>query len=162
MSFFDSKCLERTISENFGLCDDKQNQPAYVDTQDKSKWIAEIINPAGLSLEFYAIDNCLVFTSKNNNKVSTCDAAIKVKGSKLYFIELKQRKSKGWIGQARKQLKSTLELYRSIEQQPIESIICCACNSQRPSAPTSNLSSLREFKKETGCKLLVQAKISIK
>lgn len=161
MSFFDSKCLKEINLAEFGLCDDKENQPAYIDTQDKSKWIAEIINPVSLDVEFYAIDNCLLFENKNNNKISTCDAAIKIEESKLYFIELKRRKSKGWIGKAKKQLKSTLELYRRFDPQPIEHIICCASNSQRPSAPTSNLSSLRDFKQETGCKLLVQAKITL-
>lgn len=161
MSFFDSKCLKAINLAEFGLCDDKENQPAYIDTQDKSKWIAEIINPASLAVDFYAIDNCLCFEGENNNKISTCDAAIKIEERKIYFIELKQRKSKGWISKVKKQLKSTLDLYRRFDPQPTEHIICCASNSQRLSAPTSNLGSLRDFKQETGCKLLVQAKITL-
>lgn len=163
MSFFTSECLTRVTNQEFGIRDDKPNQPAYVDSaiQNKAYWLASVNNPQALNLEFYAIDNCIIYENIQNEKESTCDSAIQYKNEQLYFIELKDRKSSGWLGKAAKQLKNTLSLYKQNQANPANKIECYVCNPQKPSAPTSNLSYLKSFKQETGYKLNVSVQINI-
>jgi hypothetical protein len=42
INFFDINCQSKTNQPKFGLCDDPppSNSPAYIDTDDCSKWIA--------------------------------------------------------------------------------------------------------------------------
>lgn len=163
MSFFKEQCLSLVNSKEFGILDDIPNQPAYVDEENKKAWLAQVNNKDEIQLKFYAIDNCIIFLdeNKNKNKKSTCDAAIKAENQQLLFIELKDRRSSGWLSKATSQLKSTLDLYKEHETNLMARIECYVCNPQRPSAPTSMLNTLKSFKKDTGHKLNVSHKINI-
>lgn len=161
MSFFKDGCLTQTTSKEFGIRDDVPNQPAIVDEGNNETWLAHVNNNDELQLGFYAIDNCIVFNNENGNKYSTCDAAIKHENQQLFFIELKDRKSSGWLSKATSQLKSTLDLYKEYETSLTDRIECYVCNPQRPSAPASALGLLKSFKQETGYKLNVNHQISI-
>lgn len=160
--FFEEQCRTRLNNQRFGIRDDIENQPAYIDIKQEELWGAEIINSTEQALDFYAIDHCLTIRDLDNNIPSLCDAAIQTLQNELYFLELKNRTSKGWRGKAMQQLRNTVELYREKqdEQQAVK-ITCCVCNSQKPRAPESNLSPIRQFESELGCRLLVQTKIKI-
>lgn len=161
MSFFKEQCLTLINSNKFGILDDIANEPASVSKTNNDQWLACVHNENSAQLAFYAIDNCIIFYDEKNNKKSTCDAAIKHENQQLYFIELKDRKSKGWLSKATSQLKSTLVLYRNNEYSLADNIECYVCNPQRPSAPISALSILKKFRKNTGCKLHVNHNIKI-
>lgn len=160
--FFEEHCRTGVNSQRFGIRDDIENQPAYIDVEQKKQWGAEIINATGQALDFYALDNCLTLRNADNSIPSLCDAAIQTEKNELYFIELKNRTSKGWRGKAMQQLRNTVELYREKQdEQQAAKITCCVCNSQKPRAPESNLSPMRQFERELGCRLLVQAKVEV-
>lgn len=161
MSFFKEQCLTLISSKKFGILDDVPNEPASVNETNNDKWLACVNNEYAAQLEFYAIDNCIVFYDEKNNKKSTCDAAIKYENKQLYFIELKDRKSSGWLSKAASQLKSTLDLYSNNEDSLADNIECYVCNPQRPSAPTSALSVLKSFRQTTGYKLNVNYNVNI-
>lgn len=161
MTFFKSQCVTRVDFKEFGIRDDLPNQPACVDEVNKEQWLAHVNNEHGLSLDFYAIDNCIIYQHENGNKKSTCDAAIKIENKQLYFIELKDRRSSGWLSKATNQLKSTLKLYRDNEISLVNKIECYVCNPQRPSAPSSTLGLLKKFRRDTGCNLNVSHKVNI-
>lgn len=160
--FFEERCRTGINNQRFGIRDDIENQPAYIDIECEEKWGAEIINATGQALDFYALDSCLTLRNADNSIPSLCDAAIQTAQNELYFIELKNRASKGWRGKAMQQLRNTVELYRAKEgKNHFIKITCCVCNSQKPRAPESNLSPMRQFERELGCRLLVQAKVEV-
>lgn len=160
--FFEEHCRTRLNNKRFGIRDDIENQPAYIDIKQEKQWSAEIINSTGQDLDFYAVDNCLDIRDPDNNIPSLCDAAIQTLQNELYFLELKNRASKGWRGKAMQQLRNTVALYREKQdEQQSAKITCCICNSQKPRAPESNLLPIRQFESKLGCRLLLQTEIEI-
>lgn len=159
---FKEECMTLVSSKEFGLCDYEKTPPAYVDLDNKDAWIARVINPSEHEIEFYALDQCADIRDANNNLVSVCDAVLHTKRI-LYFVELKDRKSKGWRGNAIQQLKSTLKIYFLTKNSQLDkkNIKCYASNKQKPAAPNSNLGPIIAFKKETGCMLYQTAVILI-
>lgn len=109
MNFFNANCQEPSINHKiFGLCDDENNQKAYTDIDDSSKWIAKVKNKNEIDLVFTAIDNCVI---KNNEYLGRgrCDAML-TSTKHLYFIELKNV-ARRWINDAVEQLESTIQFF---------------------------------------------------
>lgn len=160
MALLKDDCLTVTNCPLFGICDDVENSPAYIDQENAEKWIATVINGEKECLNFYAIDHCAVFYREENKKISTCDAALQ-RGDNLMFIELKNRKGRGWLSKASAQLKSTLDLYKAHQSNQTENIVCYAANLMRPSAPSSSIGARKAFKEETGFTLKVSTEIRV-
>lgn len=158
--FFEEHCRTGVNGQRFGIRDDIENQPAYIDIECEERWGAEIINATGQALDFYALDNCLTLRNADNSIPSLCDAAIQTEKNELYFIELKNRASKGWRGKAMQQLRNTVELYRERQdEQQAAKITCCVCNSQKPRAPESNLSPKGSLRESWGVGCLCRPKL---
>ena len=61
MDFFQPACQSGPFQQaRFGLCDDQNTTPAYVDTEHPEKWVATVENPAGQPVIFTAIDKCVI------------------------------------------------------------------------------------------------------
>lgn len=61
MDFFQPACQSGPFQQaRFGLRDDQNTTPAYVDTEHPDKWVATVENPSGQSVIFTAIDKCLI------------------------------------------------------------------------------------------------------
>lgn len=164
MGFFKDECLSLVKTKEFGICD-QQDGRAYVDTADVKSWIAKVENPSGSEVQFYAVDNCIIYQNAEGGRISSCDAAIKVTTNKLLFVELKERKYSGWISTGIAQLESTLQLYKQYETNQAGEIICYLSNSLRPKVPKSRvraIADLREkFKQSTGADLRIEVTINI-
>lgn len=93
---------------------------------------------------------------------STCDAAL-IDRNTVYFIELKERTSKGWLSKASSQIINTIELYRTTDGNHANyTIIGQVCNSLKPKASVSHMQEIYKFNKATGgCKLIVQQEVNI-
>lgn len=130
LNFFDALCQEPPLSdENFGLCDDQDGKKAYINKDDKSKWIAEVKNEHNINLVFSAIDKCVLQDNRFKN-YGRCDAMI-FSNDHLYFIELKNENKK-WIKNALDQLEGTIKLF--LQNHDINNYRhkkAFACNRQR-------------------------------
>lgn len=61
MDFFKPECQSGPFSqERFGLCDDQNATPAYIDTTTPEKWVATVENPARKAVTFTAIYKCVI------------------------------------------------------------------------------------------------------
>lgn len=162
LMLFKEDCMEATQASKFGLCDDDDSKPAYIDLTDKDSWQAEIENQEEVQVYFYSLDACADIKDANNNIVSLCDGALKTP-NKLFFVELKNRKSKGWRSDAIKQLKNTLDIFFAVgpANLPVKNIKCYICNRRKPNPPLTNLAPIQQFKQETGVTLFVQKLIKI-
>jgi hypothetical protein len=61
INFFDKKCQSQTHRHKFGICDppSSSENPAYLDTENPSDWIAIVENSQEIEVTFTAIDKCI-------------------------------------------------------------------------------------------------------
>ena len=104
-------CLSATNEIVFGLRDDGNTLPAYIDSGDKKKWIATVINEHAKAITVTAIDNCIKVYRKNGELESTCDIMMNT-GEGLYLVELKSKVS-DWQSGGVEQLESTIILLKA-------------------------------------------------
>lgn len=166
MSFFDSGCQTLTDLSTFGIVDDtsQPTKPAYITDLDPPSWDVIVNNANKKNLIFYAIDGCILFykDAARTQLESTCDAAL-VDDTTVYFIEIKKRTGKGWIGKAANQLVNTISLYKANDPDAQNSnIVGHIANSLRPQARVSHASLMAKFKIDTdGCKLNIQQQLEV-
>src|SRR5690606_21655407 len=98
VDFFDANCKEPPRREKkFGICDDEDGEKAYTDTINDAKWIAKVINDREIEVSFTAVDNCIqAYKNGGLEKESSCDGMLTFEDS-LYLVELKARKTGGWL-----------------------------------------------------------------
>lgn len=105
-----ANCKSTSNKSEFGICDDMNLSPAYIDELRQAAWIAVVKNNLGREVEFYAIDNCVKILREDGRQESSCDGILKA-DSELVFIELKLSGRTGWFGEGRKQLEKTIEVF---------------------------------------------------
>lgn len=151
VNFFNSIYAQTTNAKDFGLCDDQNLPPAYIDITDISKWVAQVVNHRNKTATFYPIDNCITTLRPDNSMDNRCDGLLK-HDNNLIFIELKDRDSQGWVSDGLLQLKSSIEHFKKAHPE----ILCTStikaqlCNKQRPKAVTASNVARARFKDETG------------
>jgi len=107
IDFFLNQCQETDIRDiEFGICDDKNNTPAYVDRENHEKWIAVVDNPNQRNIRFTAIDNCIEILRPDGTMDSRCDTMIDYENN-IVFIELKDER-RAWISEGLDQIEATL------------------------------------------------------
>ncbi|RWX00257.1 hypothetical protein [Flavobacterium cerinum] len=161
INFFQNGCKTESDKVKFGLCDDIPNASAYIDESDESKWIGIVNNPEKKNAEFYAIDNCVSIRKVNGDLESRCDGVLK-EGTNLVFVELKERESKNWFGDGRKQITNTINIFKNNHDiTEFTSITAHVCNSLKPAANRGRAVSIQMFKDDTGFILKDIQKITI-
>ncbi len=109
VDFFKADCQVITTEQRFGICDDadiKEKTPAYINTDDESKWIAIVLNDSSKEIIVTAIDNCIDMFRENGEMDSRCDVMLTC-GDSLILIELKNKVS-DWKSSGIEQIESTL------------------------------------------------------
>jgi hypothetical protein len=90
------------------MCDDDDDQPAYIDTSLEEKWIAIVQNstpPA--EIRFTAIDNCIKIVRENGDIENRCDAMLTYFNN-LLLIELKSKRA-DWKSEGLSQIEATIK-----------------------------------------------------
>lgn len=163
LDFLSNACKTTSNKDSFGLCDDPppSTNPAYIDETDPSIWIATVENDNNKEIHFYAVDNCVNVLRPDGLQESRCDGILRYENN-LIFIELKNRGSKGWLGEGTDLLIITFRSF-SINHKITDFIIehGYVCNKQRPLVITNNSNIQQKLKDETGLLLKAQSKISI-
>lgn len=153
---------QNTKASEFGLCDDndKSKTPAYMDKKEKKKWTAIVSNKENKEVEFVAIDHCPEY-DKLVDGAQRCDCALLIE-QQVIFVELKQRGYGGWTSEGVKQLKSTIEVFKSCQNTNGVTIKeAYISNSLRPKPSKNHLQTKDTFFEETGYNLKIQRNIVI-
>ncbi|MBD2139796.1 hypothetical protein H6F32_20140 [Anabaena sp. FACHB-1237] len=164
INFFDANCQSQTNQPKFGICDDSPSEnPAYINIDDYSKWIAIVENNQEIDVIFTAIDNCIKILRSDGTMDNRCDGMLTYNNN-LIFVELKTRKYRNsvWIKEGVDQLKSTISVFISNHDLAIyKSIIAYIANSKKPHFQSSQITRMQTFKKETGFRLIIQNTIKL-
>jgi hypothetical protein len=165
MSFDEVKCQSHSERKLFGLCDDPSpaKNPAYIDEDDGSKWIAVIINENKYRVTFTAVDNCILIHKQDGKQAQRCDGVLTY-NSNVIFVELKERSAKGnaWVEDAESQLKSTIGHFEkseiAINYKHKKAYIA---NSEHPKFKQSQIRRMNQFFNDTGYVLRIEARIEL-
>ena len=104
--FSKPECRRITIEPIFGLCDDDNKLPAYLDAVNNYRWIATVINNNQKEITFTAVDNCIEILRENGEIESRCDVML-TSDICLYLVELKNKVS-DWRSEGIDQLEATI------------------------------------------------------
>ncbi|MFO5490953.1 MAG: hypothetical protein ACLBM6_00040, partial [Cuspidothrix sp.] len=113
INFFDANCQSQTNQPKFGLCNDPppSKDPAYIDIDDCSKWIAIVENNQEIEVIFTAIDNCIEILRSNGEGENRCDGMLTY-NNHIIFVELKEKNFRNnWVAKGEKQLKNTISVW---------------------------------------------------
>lgn len=168
LDFFTSGCKHSSSKKTFGLCDDidasgSTSSPAYIDEQNGSNWIATIDNHHKDKIDFYAIDNCLVFPLTAGKPSKRCDGML-ISGNKIAFVELKSRNEDGakWVADAEEQIRSAITFFKTTDDADKYKIKrAYIVNNMRPQSRTSQAQRMERFLDETEYRLFVKARIAL-
>lgn len=117
MDFFATQCQSGPFTDaRFGVCDEQQGRPAYVDLADESKWIATVENKSQTPVTFTAIDKCVMGDSDELGR-GRCDGMLTT-DRLLYLLELKD-KEPPWQKHAIEQLESTIEFLKEHHKEKL-------------------------------------------
>jgi hypothetical protein len=106
IDFFNPQCQSNTTDVKFGICDDDNELPAYIDAANLNSWIASVINDDSKEIIFTAIDKCIDFPLIDGEMQSRCDVMMTCDNC-LYLIELKNKRS-DWQSSGIEQLEATI------------------------------------------------------
>ncbi|HGN2666776.1 hypothetical protein N7414_29005 [Pseudomonas sp. GD04087] len=133
MNFFNPQCQSGPYNQlRFGVCDDQNSTPAYVDFNTQARWIATIDNPSQQDVTFTAIDKCVLQDNDEPDR-GRCDAMLTT-NELLYLVELKDQRAH-WKPHAVMQLLSTIQFlyqYHPTELNSFRVKKAFACNKRRP------------------------------
>lgn len=162
VNFFDATHAQTTNATNFGICDDQNRTPAYIDETNTDNWVADVRNTSEKATTFYPIDYCVETLRPDGTMDNRCDGMMKY-DDKLIFIELKDRDNQGWLGHGLKQLKSSIGHFEKAHPNLLSSLTIKAhlCNKQRPSAARSYNIIRARFKDDTGYTVDINRVITI-
>lgn len=116
IDFFDEGNKQSTKKELFGLCDDDNKQPAYIDSDisnKETKWIGIVINETQKEVLFYPVDNCIKLIRPDGSMAQRCEGILRSDSNTLIFTELKDRKvlPAVWLKEAESQIIETLKFF---------------------------------------------------
>lgn len=160
MDFFKPECQSGPFHQTqFGLCDDQNGTPAYVDTTNLDKWIATIKNPARRPVTFTAIDKCVIQDADESER-GRCDGMLTAEDL-LYLVELKDQRTH-WMPQAIEQLESTIQFLREHHDLTrFRHKKAFACNKRHKAFATIDNELQRRFFQDHGFRIDVQATVLV-
>lgn len=160
INFFTATCQSHTAAARFGLSDDENNTPAYIDTADEEKWGAIVENQEIVKVTFTAIDNCIAILRTDGSMERRCDGMLTYTDN-IVFVELKNQR-KNWIPDAVEQLGSTIKCFtKHHDLKSFQHKRAFACNKKHPNFHISHKEKMKKFYNTYKIRLNIQAEIKI-
>lgn len=106
IDFFEATCQSNTTAALFGICDNEDGSPAFIDEINQDIWIAKVINDSSINVILTAIDNCISILRNDDTMDSRCDAMLTYTDN-IIFLELKNQRA-DWITDAVNQIETTI------------------------------------------------------
>lgn len=166
VDFFNSQCQSLTTKKIFGLCDEEETEePAYIDEQNRAKWIAVVENDELKEVHFIAIDYCIDIWRDEEKKEmdNRCDGMLWYDGKNLIFVELKDRKLRNaskFIKEAALQLTATINHFKK-NYNMADYNIKAAYIANKKKIHRSYIARMEDFQRKTGCTLRIENRIKI-
>lgn len=163
VDFFDTQYAQTTNAASFGICDDQNSTPAYIDEYQTDKWVAHVKNANNKGVTFHPIDNSIATLRPDGNMDNRCDGLLRY-DSNLIFVELKDRDSQGWVSHGLLQLRSSINHFKNAHPDILgtSTIKAQLCNRQRPRAVVACNIDRERFKDETGYTVEINRVIIVK
>ena len=163
VDFTEVKCQSKSRKKLFGLCDDQPplTNPAYIDENNGSKWVAVVVNEFHFEVIFTAIDNCIVLKREDGKMAKRCDGVLSYNDT-IIFVEMKEKGPLGnkWVTEAEKQLMETLVFF---EKEDIAKTFhykkAYISNSLHPKFKVSQTRRMNQFLEKTGYILRIENRI---
>lgn len=135
IDFFEEKNKQSTNQALFGLCDDVEGQPAYIDTDLSNKnvkWIGIVKNQNEKQILFYPVDHCVDLKTEDGKMAQRCEGILYLSDNNLIFTELKDRKilPAVWLKDAQEQIIETLSHFFKYYESGTYKIKAWICNKQ--------------------------------
>ncbi|MBR4327959.1 MAG: hypothetical protein IKP73_20775 [Bacteroidales bacterium] len=117
IDFFEEQNKQTANHKEFGLRDDRINQPAYIDVNlsNKEEWLGTVNNYQSKEVAFHPVDNCVELKREDGSMDSRCEGILRYDDNNLIFTELKDGKTKncktGWREKAEEQIITTLTYF---------------------------------------------------
>lgn len=165
IDFLNAECQTVTNGQRFGICDDDDKTvktPAYINTDDESKWIATVVNTASKEVIFTAIDNCIEIFRENGEMDNRCDVMLTC-DENFILVELKNKAS-DWKSSGIDQIEATL--IRLIENHEayyysFKKRKAYVANKRHPSFQVLENATMRRFSTQYKIWLDIQATIKL-
>lgn len=107
INFFQANCQSNTSATSFGICDNQNGTPAFIDTVNPNQWIAKAENDNDLTVTLTAVDNCIPVLRQDGTMDNRCDTILTYTDN-LIFVELKNQRA-DWITHAILQIETTIQ-----------------------------------------------------
>lgn len=116
IDFFREESKTHSNKRVFGICDDDNTLPAYLDedlSNKDSKWIGVINNESQKEIDFYPVDHCVVLKRKDGSDAQRCEGILYWDDNNIVFTELKDRQLKPavWLSDAENQIIETMTCF---------------------------------------------------
>jgi len=112
VNFFGEENKTHSNKRVFGICDDDNTLPAYLDedlSNKDSKWIGVINNESQKEIDFYPVDHCVVLKRKDGSDAQRCEGILR-HNNNIVFTELKNRDA-SWLSKAMEQVIETMSFF---------------------------------------------------
>jgi hypothetical protein len=158
------------IVQSFGIYDDPlfPEEPAKIIPFEDIKAVATIENKNNWNIYFIPIDKNIIYYKPDSKYIeSQCDVLLicarPLKKYDFYFIELKDDRTTAWIPKGVGQLKNTILAIKSCYSLSCISKKCAfLANKKHPSFHYNHKPIMAKFRKETGFRLNICARIPIR
>lgn len=110
VNFFGEESKTHSNKSVFGICDDDNTLPAFLDedlSNKDSKWIGVINNESQKEIDFYPVDHCVVLKRKDGSDAQRCEGILRHNNTNIVFTELKNRDA-SWLSKAMEQVIETM------------------------------------------------------
>jgi hypothetical protein len=159
--FFQAQCQDTTTNTLFGICDNQDGSPAFIDLANENIWIATVINNSAISVTLIAVDNCITILRSNGEMDSRCDAILTYPDN-IIFVELKDERS-SWISHAIEQIETTIINFKAnYNISGYKHKRAFAANKKHPNFRSGYLERYQRFYREHRVRLNIEATIVIK
>jgi hypothetical protein len=161
-----AKCQDSCNDRRFGLCDDPppSTDPAYIDRADGSKWVAVVVNPSQIEINFTALDHCVEILRANGKKEKQCECMLHYNNT-VIFVELKTSPNRrsGWVGKAEEQIRASIETFANSHGDAAQysSKRAYIANSNFPKIRGNQTNRMEQFMSDTGYVLRIENRITI-
>jgi hypothetical protein len=160
-NFFQTQCQSYTTDTLFGICDNQDGSPAFIDATNQTIWIARVENNSTITVMLIAVDNCITILRNDRSMDSRCDAIL-IHTDNIIFVELKDERS-SWIPHAIEQIETTIINFKANHDiSAYRHKRAFAANKKHPNFRSAYLERYQRFYREHGVRLNIEATIKIK
>jgi hypothetical protein len=162
-NIFKILCQDVSDARRFGICDDKDHQRAYIDTDNGADWMAVVHNDNREEVTFTALDNCIEMRKANGTMEKRCEGMLTFNGT-IIFVEIKESAAdaQSWAKVADKQLRvsiASIESRVNLDAFPIKR--AAITNRLQRGSKEKHTVRMKKFLLDTGYVLRVDNRINI-